>query len=297
MRNAPIAGFGMPVTQSGPRVNSTQLVATTCMTTAKPSVPIAKLCSVSRNIGTPMTSAAAPATTMAARQRAGERPARLGDEQRRRVRADAEERRMRERQVAHVTDDQVVAQRERAVERGEDEHVQDVALGSGRDGGDDPRRGDQHQAQREPRARAPHRQMPIRRPNSPCGRTSSTSHHDDERDRVLERVRDVARGERLGEADEEARRDRAADVAEAARDDRREGLERQQRADVREDVEERRHEDGGRAGERRGEGERREGHALHVDAHHRAGLAVLGHRPHGLAHLRPRHEPLERRRR
>ena len=61
----------MPVTQSGPRVKSTQLVATIWTTTAKPSVPMAKLCSVRRNIGTPMASATSPAAATAARSATG----------------------------------------------------------------------------------------------------------------------------------------------------------------------------------------------------------------------------------
>ena len=47
-------------------MNSTQLVATIWATRAKPRVPIAKLCSVSRNIGTPTASAIRPAAAMPA---------------------------------------------------------------------------------------------------------------------------------------------------------------------------------------------------------------------------------------
>ena len=79
-RSGPSAGLGMPVTQSGPRVKSTQLVATIWVTTAKPRVPMAKLCSVSRNIGTPMASAARPGHRDGGGQRGRERPARLGGE-------------------------------------------------------------------------------------------------------------------------------------------------------------------------------------------------------------------------
>ena len=66
IRSDPSWGLGMPVTQSGPRVKSTQLVATIWATRAKPRVPMAKLCSVSRNMGTPTARATRPAIAMPA---------------------------------------------------------------------------------------------------------------------------------------------------------------------------------------------------------------------------------------
>src|SRR5947207_2867332 len=61
-----VTGFGMPVMQSGPRVTSTQFVATIHATTVKASVPTANACSVRRKSGTPATAASAPATSTAA---------------------------------------------------------------------------------------------------------------------------------------------------------------------------------------------------------------------------------------
>ena len=51
--------------QSGPRVTSTQLFATTDATSASPSVPTAKACSVSRKSGTPTSAATTPAASAA----------------------------------------------------------------------------------------------------------------------------------------------------------------------------------------------------------------------------------------
>src|SRR5207237_654660 len=66
----PRTGFGMPVMQSGPRVTSTQLFATIPATSARPSVPTAKACSVNRKSGTPTRAAttAAPRTGVAPRR-------------------------------------------------------------------------------------------------------------------------------------------------------------------------------------------------------------------------------------
>ena len=52
--------------QSGPRVTSTQLLATTEATSARPSVPTAKACSASRNSGTPTSAATTAAASTAA---------------------------------------------------------------------------------------------------------------------------------------------------------------------------------------------------------------------------------------
>jgi len=110
----------------------------------------------------------------AGRQDGGERPARLGGQECDGVGADSEQRGVGERQAADVAHDQVVAQRERTVERGEDQHVEHVALLAGRDEGDEPGDRDERGGDDGP-APGPHRQIPMRRPNSPCGRTSSTA--------------------------------------------------------------------------------------------------------------------------
>ena len=199
------AGLGMPVTQSGPRVKSTQLVATIWVTSAKPSVPIAKLCSVSRNIGTPTASATSAGQRDAGGQRGREGPAGLGGEEGRRVGADAEEGGVGQREAADVADHQVVAQRQRPVERGED-RARAGRSAAGR-------------APPPPRSTAPRpatarpARQPARRARSdpdppaeePLRPHEQHRHHDHERDGVLVGVGDVAAGERLGDADQEAR--------------------------------------------------------------------------------------------
>jgi hypothetical protein len=99
-------------------------------------------------------------------------PARLGGEEGGGVGADAEEGGMGERQAAHVTDHEVVAEGEGGEEAGEDEDVQDVALLAGHHRGHQPGQ-DEEQGGSARRSRAPHGgQMPIRRPNRPYGRQS-----------------------------------------------------------------------------------------------------------------------------
>jgi len=107
-------------------------------------------------------------------QRGREGPAGLGAQEGRGVGADAEEGGVGQGEAADVAHDQVVAQREGPVERGEDQHVQDVALLTGRHRRDDPRDRDEERPPEAP-AQGAHRQIPIRRPNSPCGRTSNTA--------------------------------------------------------------------------------------------------------------------------
>src|SRR5262245_40080036 len=65
MASGPSRGLGMPVIHSGPRVTSTQLLATTEATSASPSVPTANACSARRNNGTPTSAATVAAARTA----------------------------------------------------------------------------------------------------------------------------------------------------------------------------------------------------------------------------------------
>jgi len=164
----------MPVMQSGPRVTSTQLFATIPATSARPSVPTAKAV-----LGQPEERHADEGRHDGGGQRGrdevGEEwPVGARGEDGRRVGADAEERRMGEREAADVAHDEVVGQRQRGEERGEDEDVQDVALLRG-----DHRR---HQpgcpttgGREDQRGRPPHLRSRSDGRKRPCGRQSSTA--------------------------------------------------------------------------------------------------------------------------
>ncbi len=82
---------------------------------------------------------------------------------------------MREREAADVADHEVVAERERREEAGEDEDVQQVALLAGKGGGHDPRQPHEDGAAERPRRRPRCAQMPIRRPKRPWGRHKRTA--------------------------------------------------------------------------------------------------------------------------
>ena len=112
-------------------------------------------------------------------------------------------------------------------------------------------------------------------PKRPVGRRIIIADQDHEHDRVLERRREVAGRERLGQPDHEPADDGARQVADAADDRGRERLQAGVEAHVRPDLlVDETVEDAGRAGERRADEERRGDHAVHVDAHHLRRLAV-----------------------
>src|SRR5262249_12401456 len=79
-----------------------------------------------------------------------ERPALRGGEDPGGGSADTGESRGRQRQAADVADHEVVGERERGEERGEDQDVQDIALLARYHGRDDPRRRRDDEAEREP---------------------------------------------------------------------------------------------------------------------------------------------------
>ena len=102
------------------------------------------------------------------------RPSSLGGEDRGSVGTNAEEGRVGQRQTADVTHHQIVGQRQRREQRRKDEDVQDITLLARHRRSDEPWCSDDDNAGDEP-DRSPHGQIPIRRPNRPCGRQRSTA--------------------------------------------------------------------------------------------------------------------------
>ena len=126
-----------------------------------------------------------------------------------------------------------------------------------------------------------------------CGITKSTTQDHDEGGGVLVDRRDVARGQRLDQAEEEAADERPDRVAHAAEHRGGEALERQRDADVVAGVGDRRDEDPGERADRGGEREGERHHPVGVDADELRREAVVRGGEHGAAGQRPGEEDPE----
>ena len=123
-------------------------------------------------------------------------------------------------------------------------------------------------------------------PSRPLGRTSMKTIRIENTTGRTSR-RDIARRERLGEADEQAAEHRAGNAADPADDGGGEPLQAGEEAHEVEDLaEDEAEHHAGRARERRADEEGRRDHAVDVDPHHRRRLAVERRRAHRLAEPR-----------
>ena len=130
-------------------------------------------------------------------------------------------------------------------------------------------------------------------PSKPLWAEEHEEDQDHEHEQVGPARRDVALRERLREAEDQPAGHRTRDRADPADHGRREALQPGEEADRHVGRRPEREHHARRPRERRAEHEREHDHAVDVDAHHRRRLAIVGGRPHRLAHARPRHEQPE----